>query len=369
MSKRYEIGSFYEKEKLVEDIDIKKDCFYDKIIQKDKYCFFESGRSAISAVIEDIEKQTNNKVCLIPSYICDTVVKPFVIKGWKVYFYQLNDKLEPIESEVIDLVKKYDPSVIFTVLYYGNDSIINIRGFLKEWEDNKEHFCVEDLTQSIFYFEKLEMGFVDKMKYQVASLRKWLPIPDGGVANLYNEPKYIEKEKPEYESYQLLAQSMKAEYLKGENISKDKFLKLHRIAEDALDDRYEILPMNNESIKVLKNIDWEKIYTRRNENAIYLQEELELFSEIDNFWKLDKNAAPLYMPIIIEDRDAFQEYMKRQNIFLPVLWPVPEQVGDALNEFVDRIYNKMLAIPCDHRYTKKDMKYIIDKIRIYFENI
>ena len=369
MKKRYEIGSFFGKENnnYVACNDIYKDNSLNHLI-KDNFYFFESGRSAISAIIEDVEKQTSNKVCLIPSYVCDTVVKPFTIKGWKVYFYQLNEKLEPIESELKRLVKKHKPSVIFLILYYGNDSIASMRKYLKSWEvDNEEHFCVEDLTQAFFYLKKLELGKIDKMKYQVSSMRKWFPVPDGGVANLYYEPNYITKIEPEYQSYQTTAQSLKGRYLDGEGVSKSEFLRLHRLAEDALDHRYEVLPMHKESYDYIAMMDWNWMYERRNENATFLKKKIDKIPDVNAFLECEKETAPLYVPILVEERVKFQEYMKQHDVFLPILWPIPKEVGKELNGFVKKVYTSMLAIPCDHRYTQGDMEYIVDLMKSYYE--
>ena len=368
MKLKYEIGSFYEKEDIIEEYfsDGSVESFYDWLIKKGNYFFFESGRSAISAIINDIEKQTNIKVCLMPSYLCDTVVKPFVLKGWNIHFYQLDEKLEPKEKELKELVEKYQPSVIFTILYYGNDTIFKLRDYLKKWENNKEHFCVEDLTQSIFYFERLEEKRIKKMKYQIASLRKWFPISGGGMANLHRGVNYGFKEKPEYSKYQTMAQVMKKRYLIGEDVSKEEFLSMHRIAEEALDNRYDILPMDIDSYNAIRLINWKQIYKRRNKNAKILEKEINAISEIDSIFGFDKGAAPLYVPIMVSERKKLQEYMKKHNIFLPVLWPVPEEINAKLNESVHTLYSNMLAIPCDHRYTKKDMEYMIDVLKSFF---
>ena len=361
MNARYEIGSFFEKEDLIESFfgGEAKESFYDWLIDKGDYHFFESGRSAISAVISDIEKKTDNKVCLIPAYTCDTVVIPFSLKGWEVYFYQLNENLEPMEDELLELIREHNPSVIFTILYYGNDSIEKLRSFLKKWEEDEKHFCIEDLTQAIFYLEELKSGKALKMKYQTASLRKWLPVSDGGMSTLYVEPEYTKKDEPKYSEPQNKAQELKKRYLLGENVSKEELLSYHRIAESALDERYEILPIDPVSYQALRLIDWKKIYHKRHENAVFLKGRLDAFSEIDLFIDFDEAAAPLYVPIIVENREAIQGFMSERGVFLPVLWPVPEEVGENLSPFLKRVYENMLAIPCDHRYSIEDMEHIV----------
>ncbi len=368
MNARYEIGSFYEKEDLIEDFfgGQSKESFYDWLAEKGEYHFFESGRSAISAIIEDIEKKTENRSCLIPAYTCDTVVVPFTLKGWRVRFYQLNENLEPSEEELSDLISEFNPSVIFTILYYGNDSIRKLRGFLKKWEEDEQHFCVEDLTQALFFFGNLKMEKARKMKYQTASLRKWFPISDGGVSTLYTEPKYTKKLEPKYTEIQNKAQKMKRLFLKGEDVSKDELLSYHRIAENALDERYEVLPIGTESYHALRLIDWKKIYDARHENAFYLKDRLKVFSEIEAFLEFDEAAAPLYVPIIVKDREVLQKYMSEHGVFLPVLWPIPDEVGDELNSYLKKVYENLLAIPCDHRYSIEDMEHIVELFEEFY---
>ena len=124
-SSKYEIGSFYEKENIIENwfknnSDSKgKISALEWINKYDDIYFFESGRSAELAIIKELENKVTNKVCLIPSYICDTVIIPFEREGWSVFFYQLNDKLEPSAEELKNAIERYNPSVILTVQYYG----------------------------------------------------------------------------------------------------------------------------------------------------------------------------------------------------------------------------------------------------------
>ena len=365
-----EIGSFFETE------DSYKNWFYDYTSEQisfttwinsvgDKKAFyFESGRAALSAVIQEIEERGINKICLLPEYLCDTVIKPFTKRNWNVVYYHLNSDLSPDEGELRHLVQKHTPGVILTVLYYGRDTISDIRGYLKELRKGGV-ITIEDLTQSLFMFERPNDD--DISNYRLASIRKWLPVSGGGIAFLKNEPRY-EYSASEYISKQHEAQILKLKYLSGEVVDKDEFLFLHREAESILDNRYGCHPMDLDSYGILGVYDIASVKRRRYLNTRVLEKGIHNLKRIRALISYKENDdVPLYYPVIADDRDALQEYMRARNVFLPVLWPVPKELGGDISCKIKNIYDNMLAIPCDQRYEEEDMILIINMLHEYEE--
>mgnify|MGYP002909138984 CR=1 FL=1 len=67
-----------------------------------------------------------------------------------------------------------------------------------------------------------------------------------------------------------------------------------------------------------------------------------------------------YIPIFVENRTDVQTYLREHNIFAPVLWPIPKEVEQDINKDVSYIYEHLLAIPCDQRYSLDDMRKIVE---------
>jgi dTDP-4-amino-4,6-dideoxygalactose transaminase len=137
-----------------------------------------SGREAIEAAICDIEQKSNRmkKVCLLPQYICDTVIIPFVRHQWKIFFYPVELTLNVDIEEFEKIIKNEKPSVVLIHPYYGMGVGEDVRNIIQSYRTKEGLICIEDSTQSLARF-----GECAEVDYYVVSLRKWFDIPDGGV--------------------------------------------------------------------------------------------------------------------------------------------------------------------------------------------
>ena len=62
-----------------------------------------SGRGAITLLLQQVKPKY--KTALLPSYICNSMILPFIEEGYYCYFYKINYDLSP-DIESIDLSKK-----------------------------------------------------------------------------------------------------------------------------------------------------------------------------------------------------------------------------------------------------------------------
>ena len=77
------------------------------------------------------------------------------------------------------------------------------------------------------------------------------------------------------------------------------------------------------------------------------------------------DAVPLYFPVYMKNREAMQEYLRRQDIYVPVLWPVGKENADLLSNDEEYIFSHIEAIPMDQRYGKEEMEHILEVIDEY----
>ena len=75
-----------------------------------------------------------------------------------------------------------------------------------------------------------------------------------------------------------------------------------------------------------------------------------------------KSTAGLYYPILLENRDAVQQALARQNIYCPVIWPTPAQAR-GICETCEATAAHILALPCDQRYSEQDMATIAETLK------
>ena len=74
-------------------------------------------------------------------------------------------------------------------------------------------------------------------------------------------------------------------------------------------------------------------------------------------------GVPLYFPLFVDgNREAVQARMAAQSIYAPVIW-TPASMDVLIDDTVRKIYDQVLAIPCDQLYTTKDMERVVEVIR------
>lgn len=356
-----EIGSNFH----FEDIGCKKNNnkFPENII------FLNSGRSAIRLILKHINKKT--KVALLPVFTCSTVIDPFIESGYKIFYYDINEDFSINDENLNELVLKYKPSVVLVHSYFSKDTLKSSRSYLKQLK-NKGIIIIEDITQILFR-KNLNL---DESNYILGSIRKWCSVPEGGFA-LSNSNDFINTSKflPNnlYLEKQLAAQKRKTEYINNpDNYEiKDSYMQLFKESKEILDNDENIYILSDYTKRMLNNLDVDNIRNKRKENYTYLNDELKKIDWIKSpLANLDNDDVPLFYPILIENnRKEFQTYMSKQNIFLPIIWPMPEHCKPFVDEYKNKLYEKIICIPIDQRYSLKDMERIITNIKKYGEGI
>lgn len=219
-----------------------------------------------------------------------------------------------------------------------------------------EFIIVEDNTQALFTRNKEKIGIGD---YIIASIRKWVPAPDGAV--LYSQTKLndvkLEDGYNEYMTKYILAQIMKNEYLKNNSLDKEKYLNLVKDSMHSLFSDYTIRNISQISYNLISNQDIELLCKQRRENYKYLYENLCKIKEIKIPFELDNESVPFGFVIILDKRNEFYQYCIKENIYCNIHW------RDAKN----LLSNKIITIPCDQRYKCEDMEYIVKMIKKYFK--
>ena len=323
------------------------------------FAFLSTGRSSIGVALDYIKEQTTNKVALLPAYTCESVIEPFTKNGFSVEFFSVKKDLTPDYEEIKEKIQNLQPSVFLFHRYFGFDTTPKIDEIVALCRENKI-FVIEDRTQCLYS----DIPFSDA-DFFVGSIRKWCEVPDGGFVvfrngTIENKPQEADTN---HEKIKLLASYEKYEYLYNGKGEKKAFLEKFNEAEELLEQQDKLYSISDVSKAIQSSLDTDEIKKARKENYTTLYDGLMCIDGVDMLMgALPQNVTPLYMPIIVEDRQSVQLHLRENFIYAPVIWPKAEAIT-SLNEETQYLYDHMLCIPVDQRYTKEDMKKIIDCLK------
>lgn len=342
----------------VKDSDLALTCLPEGI----NAVYISSGRGAITRILEEIDLV--NKKVLLPMYTCDSVIMPFREKGFDLIFIDIQPDLSVDPERFIELTSEENFGFVLLHSYFGFDTLSEVREKYKLLRENGI-VVIEDITHSML--SSFDSSGAD---FYPGSIRKWLGIPDGAV--LFSASYDIKHE--EYPTNEILveqnvkAMKMKSDYIrKMDPKLKAEFRKIFYSMEDLLDKDCSIYSMSEISKEILSQTDFTLISAKRRENFAFLLDNIADFDFIDPvFTSLPDDVTPLYFPIYVKgNRDKFQVFMAKQDIYMPIHWPIPDQCFPSLTVNSKYIYDHILSIPCDQRYGTQDMRRIVTIIDSY----
>ena len=232
----------------------------------------------------------------------------------------------------------------------------------------RDVIIIEDITHRLLN----EQNYCIKADYLIASLRKWFPLPSGGLAvKMDGDFKEVKTTGPPARliSNKIEAMNQKAEYIayghgKGEYEKelKNSFLALFCEFNTGIIKTYKNARIDSVSKSLLSAIDVAAIKKQRRQNAQYLHRELKETRYIRFlFKKADfQRDCPLFVPIMVESsaRESLKKYLIANDIFCPVHWPMPNRL--SLTTQTEKLYKQQLSLICDQRYDHKDMERITE---------
>lgn len=315
-------------------------------------------REALLSFLLAINPQ--QKVALLPAYTCSTVIDPFAQLGWDISFYSINKDLSLNVDSLLSQAHRCGPSVVLFHPYYGTDYSIQELDAIKLL---KEGGCqtVEDLTQNLFAPKHEEV-----FTCRVGSIRKWFPIPDGGFLDA---PIEVDGCSLPYESFylpQLVAMKLRAKYFEtGDAELKALSIQLNKYAVRHAREPLSAHAVSDYTLAALENVNVEGCIETRLDNFSTLLNGLvdclNVTLPIRDMRRLA--GAPLYFPLYVHgSREAFQSQIAARAVYAPILW-VPASGDVLVDDTVRMIYDRILAIPCDQRYSREDMLRVVEAIK------
>ena len=300
--------------------------------------WFLSGRHALRAIVQDLPRIES---IALPSWCCDSMIRPFVEAGIKVRFYPVYYKAG--FSQKFDW--NYDALLIMDYFGYVSDSSIH---------ENYNGIIIRDVTHSIF------SSTYDDADYYFGSLRKWCGVCTGGFA-WGKQLKTSGLQNAEYVFLRQSAMNQKSRYITQGVGSKESFLSSFSRAEEVLD-KEVIFDGDPKDAETAKHLNVERIKSQRRENACVL---MEAFPEMLIFKTLHKDDCPLFVPVHLshELRDGLRAYLIQKSIYCPIHWSLTEY--HHLSDEETKLYDEELSLVCDQRYGRDDMLRFVDEVKYF----
>lgn len=321
------------------DLSVQRDGF----VQIPDTYYYASGRTALYQILKSLKSRRNS--IWLPDWLCHTMVDAVVKAGYQYRFYELSDKFK-VTLDALDYSDFQDGDAVLMVNYFGLQDLACTAKGIKEAYPNA--VVIEDDVQAYWAFTEKENPFAD---YRFTSLRKALPIPDGGLV-CTKRPIPIVTGKNTFAPLKIQAGVMK--HNRGNKGIKDEdYLTLFRRGDALIPDNYDSV-MSNESRCLFAGLDFQKAKRQRQANAIYLLNGLAA-KGIKPLIEVSHDCVPLFIPIYLENRDEVRKRMFHHEVFCPVHWPHDGMTIKKGKEMAEH----ELSLILDQRYGFKDMDDIL----------
>lgn len=328
--------------------------------QGSDYVWMSTGRSATRLVLQTIEERNPNhkKVALLPPFTCHTVFEPFLNYGYEIHTMPLAMDLTTNAEDILNCKAMHDAGVVLVHRYYGFDTLPGFNQVVKDLQ-KKGVVVIEDCTQCLY--SDFKVSYAD---YFVASIRKWCGVPDGGFAickeGLFAfKPDQIDEPMVEVKR---IASELKYQFLFEGKGDKPTFKAKYREGETLLDNQNKYYTIGNLSATIQADLNVDNLKRKRRANFKVLLQGFQRVSGINMiFDHLPEDVTPLYFPVLVEEREPFQDLLADNDIYAPVVWPKAD-CCPAICRNADLVYEKILCIPVDQRYDVDDMQRIVNVI-------
>lgn len=326
---------------------------------KAHHAFVRTGREAL--LLTTRHEELANKVVLMPAYCCWSMEAPFIQAGYDIEYYQLNDDLTINIEYLISITRKNNPSLILVMNYFGFTPTNTAVDAIKT--ESSSIRIVEDFSHCLFSLMDI---YNPKVDYYVASIRKSIGLPDGGICISDFELSNIEDDKLSlFVNIRNKAEILKFNYqYTASEADKSNFMAGLSEAAKMLKEQSRIIPtrISNEAMAILNHTLTDSARRARMCNYEHLYELIKDNANISIPFNISmEHTAPFALPILVENRNDVQRRLANRCIYAPVLWPITDKAAGICKN-AEKFSSKMLAIPIDQRYDYYDIEEIGQRI-------
>jgi hypothetical protein len=285
------------------------------------------GRNAFAYLIES---RNIKKICF-PRMMCDSNDKVLSNYDLEVRYYSIGKDLR------MDDIELDEDEWLYVVNYYGQLTDKDIFELKKKYGR-----VILDNAQA--YFQRPAAG-IDT----IYTCRKFFGVSDGAI--LYTDSKK-DGDLPYDESF------ARINFLVGRfERSASEFYSEYAANNDLFFEE-PIKKMSRLTENILHGIDYDFIEKRRTDNFRLYHEGLASMNKLD----LNIPSGAFMYPLYVENGAEIRKKLIAMKIYTPTLWPnVLENCTENDAEY--DLSKNIIPLPCDHRYSSEDIKYVIEVIK------
>ena len=294
----------------------------------------------------------------VPEYFCYDVIASLKEAGMSIMFYQdWPDNHD--DGNTLENIQRNGH-------FRHTDAVLRVNYFGMRSRRRAEHLSVAAVVEDHTHDLIGDWVVHSTADWCIASLRKTLPLPEGGM--LWSPKGLPLPEAPERSAQneeiadiRWKAMKLKAGYLAGEEIEKAAFREGLVNTEEYFD-HAPVCSLDNASLAYLESFNVQEWYGRKRDNWNVLQEIRKDGVHILRPESL--GGYPFSLILLfdsIEERDRVRKALIEHQVYPAILWNIPAPTDGEIFHFS----RSMLSVHCDGRYSSDDiqqMKLIIESI-------
>ena len=289
-----------------------------------------SGRNALEYILRS---NKNLKKLYIPYYICEVILQPIKKLNLEFEYYYLDDNFIPKLNSI-----KLNEALLY-VNYFG---IVNnkLKDIINKYEniivDNSQAFFSKPIKNIPTFY----------------SPRKFFGVPDGGFAYSKNKIQTNIREDHSFNRLSHLIIRIEQGPEAGFELFKENEKKL---------DNLPLKKMSNLTQKLLRNVNFEEVLHKRNENFNFLHQALKNVNELTYLIDKERINGPMVYPFLKNGNIKIREHLIKNRIFVATYWP---NVFKWINKKKWEYYlaENIIPLPIDQRYKPNEIIKILDYI-------
>lgn len=306
--------------------------------------YLETGRQALALIAEDLGRRGRDHL-LVPGLLCNSMVEPFVERGWTIRSLGLRGDLGLPANSHEALESAPERTVILLAAYFGGRPDA-VHRELVERARLAGAKVIEDETHRVF-----QPGGVPA-DFHIASLRKLLPVGDGAYLQGEESVLRLARELPTSDSLRWAAMDAKRDALEAGSLS--DYRTLLRKENHRLELTGRRFGASLRTLETLRSLPYERMARIRMANATHLQKGL---SGRVPYHVVSEGVVPSHVVLHVADPKAMQARLARRGVYCAIHWPRVERVAG-----IAAWRDDLLSVPVDHRYGAPHMELAVEMI-------
>ncbi|MFJ6314242.1 aspartate aminotransferase family protein [Pseudarthrobacter oxydans] len=312
--------------------------------------YVETGRQALNAIADDLLRNGIRQV-VVPGYLCESMLDPFLYNRFDVHFLRMTDDLQ-IDLNDLERLDERALGGRYAVLmarYFGHERDLRYTVAISRLQDFGVP-VIEDLSHSLF---DETASYAD---YTFASLRKLLPIASGAVLTGVDSLASLNPSRDSVMDHVWGSMDAKKGYMEGLNPDRSfypEFIAANRTLEETLDPHM----IDGRSLSLLPLLPYSSLIDSRRRNYAFLLSRL-ADSHVVQVVNGTHMATASHLLIRTPNSTFVRQKLADARIYCPVHWPRPRGVPATAAWGSDHF-----SIPIDHRYNEEALEYVADCVK------